>query len=170
MRMTVASEYSCLALLGIAEAGEGWCKMHEITERFGIPAPFLQQILRKLTGAGFLVSRRGAEGGFRLALAPEEISIADVVRAVDGPLAPVRSASKNFYQPTPLEASPAFSALMREVRDAVAGILEAKSLADIVADEARLARRKTKGTRKRAPPPARTERNKAGETRVKHVK
>jgi Rrf2 family protein len=139
--MTVASEYSCLALLAIAEADEGWCKLHEITTRFAIPAPFLQQILRKLTGAGFLVSRRGADGGFRLALEPEQLSIADVVRAVDGPLAPVRSASKNFYQPTPLEASPAFSALMREVRDAVAEILEAKSLADIVADEARQARR-----------------------------
>ena len=139
--MTVASEYSCLALLAIAESGEGWCKTHAITERFAIPVPFLQQILRKLTGAGFLVSRRGAEGGFRLALEPTKISIADVVRAVDGPLAPVRSASKNFYQPTPLEASPAFSALMRSVRDAVAGILEARTLADMVAEEARLARR-----------------------------
>ena len=139
--MTVASEYSCLALLAIAETEDGWCKMHEITERFSIPAPFLQQILRKLTGAGFLVSRRGAEGGFRPALDPTAISIADVVRAGDGPLAPVRSASKNFYQPTPLEASPAFSALMREVRDAVAEILEAKTLADIVADEARGARK-----------------------------
>jgi Rrf2 family protein len=138
--MTVASEYSCLALLAIAEAGDRWCKTHEITERFAIPAPFLQQILRKLTGAGFLVSRRGAEGGFKLALEASEISIAAVVRAVDGPLAPVRSASKNFYQPTPLEASPAFSSLMREVRDVVADLLEAKSLADMVAEEARARR------------------------------
>jgi Rrf2 family protein len=138
--MTVASEYSCLALLAIAEASEGWCKTHDITERFTIPAPFLQQILRKLTGAGFLVSRRGADGGFKLAMDASEISIADVVRAVDGPLAPVRSASKNFYQPTPLEASPAFSALMREVRDVVAELLEAKTLADMVAEEGRAAR------------------------------
>jgi len=146
--MTVASEYSCLALLAIAEAGDGWCKTHAIIDRFAIPGSFLQQILRKLTGAGFLVSKRGADGGFRLALDPSKISIADVVRAVDGPLAPVRSASKNFYQPTPLEASPAFSALMRGVRDAVAEILEAKTLADIVADEARGARRTAKrGTR-----------------------
>ena len=142
--MTAASEYSCLALLAIAEAGEGWCKTQEITGRFAIPAPFLQQILRKLIGAGFLQSRRGADGGFRLALEPSEISIADIVRAVDGPLAPVRSASKNFYQPTPLEASPAFSALMRSVRDVVAEILEAKTLADIVADEARQARKNAK--------------------------
>ncbi len=150
MRMTVASEYSCLALLAIEEAGEGWCKTHEIIERFAIPESFLQQILRKLTGSGFLVSRRGADGGYRLALDPSEISIADVVRAIDGPLAPVRSASKNFYQPTPLEASPAFSALMRSVRDAVAEILEAKTLADIVADEARQARKNAKRGRKKS--------------------
>lgn len=150
MRMTVASEYSCLALLAIAEAGERWCKTHEITARFAIPAPFLQQILRKLTGAGFLVSRRGAEGGFKLAVDAAEISIADVVRAVDGPLAPVRSASKNFYQPTPLEASPAFSALMREVRDAVAGLLESRTLADMVEDEARAARKATRKTKLRS--------------------
>jgi Rrf2 family protein len=133
--MTVASEYSCLALLAIAESGDEWCKTRQITGRFDIPLPFLQQILRKLTGAGLLVSRRGAEGGFKLAVNASEITIAEVVRLVDGPLAPVRSASENFYQPTPLEASPAFSKLMREVRDAVADILENTTLADVAADE-----------------------------------
>lgn len=146
--MTVASEYSCLALLAIAEAGDGWCKTQQITERFGIPSPFLQQILRKLTGAGFLVSRRGAEGGFKLAVGPSEITIAEVVRAVDGALAPVRSVSENFYQPTPLEASAAFSALFRRVRDAVAEILENATLADVVADEQRRARRKKPARRR----------------------
>lgn len=142
MRMTVASEYTCLAMLAIAESDQPWCKAQQITERFDIPAPFLHQILRKLTSAGLLVSRRGAAGGFRLAVDPAEITIAEIVRLVDGPLAPVRSASANFYQPTPLEASPAFSGLMREVRDAIAGILEQTTLADVARDEKRRRRKK----------------------------
>ena len=142
MRMTVASEYTCLALLAIAQSDEEWCKTQQIKQRFDIPVPFLQQILRKMTSAGILVSRRGAAGGFRLAVDPSEITIAAIVRAVDGPLAPVRSASENFYQPTPLEASPAFSALMRDVRNAVAEILERKTLADVMRDEEKVARRR----------------------------
>lgn len=147
MRMTVASEYSCLALLAIAETDEEWCKTQQITDRFEIPRPFLHQILRKLTAAGLLVSRRGAEGGFKLADDASKITIADIVRAVDGPLAPVRSASENFYQPTPLEASPALSQLMRRVRDAIAGILESTTLADVAARERGLRRRRARARR-----------------------
>ena len=138
MRMTAASEYGCLAMLAIAESREEWCKTQEIIDRFEIPPAFLQQILRKLTRAGLLVSRRGAEGGFRLAQEPSEITVAEIVRLIDGPLAPVRSASEYFYQPTPLEASPAFSKLMRSVRDAVATILESRTLADVAAAERRM--------------------------------
>lgn len=140
MKMTAASEYGCLALLAIGESGDGWCKRQQIVERFEIPAAFLEQILRKLTAAGFVVSRRGAEGGFRLARAAAEIVIADVVRAMDGPLAPVRSVSEYFYQPSPLEASAAYHHLFRRVRDAIAAILEETTLEDIL-DAERNARR-----------------------------
>jgi Rrf2 family cysteine metabolism transcriptional repressor len=140
MRMTAASEYGCLALLAIGQRAPEFCKTHDIVERFQIPAPFLQQILRKLIAAGFVVSRRGAEGGFRLGRPPGEIRIADVVRAMDGALAPTRSVSPNFYQPSPVEASPAFTQLFRQVRDAIATILEATTLEDILDHEHALAR------------------------------
>ncbi|MBV9497697.1 MAG: Rrf2 family transcriptional regulator [Acidobacteria bacterium] len=132
MRTTAASEYGCLALLAIGERGEEWCKRQEIVERFGIPTAFLEQILRKLTASGFVVSRRGAEGGFRLARPAADIVIADVMRAMDGPLAPSRSVSQNFYQPSPVEASPAYHQLFRKVRDAIAAILEQTTLEDIL--------------------------------------
>jgi len=136
MRMTAAAEYGCLALLAIGERGEEWTKRQEIIDRFDrIPAAFLEQILRKLISGGFLVSRRGAEGGFRLARSPREVVIADVVRAMDGPLAPTRSVSENFYQPSPVEASAGFHALFRRVRDAIAEILESTTLADVMEDE-----------------------------------
>jgi Rrf2 family transcriptional regulator, cysteine metabolism repressor len=132
MRTTAASEYGCLALLAIGEHGESWCKRQEIGERFGIPTSFLEQILHRLTASGFIVSRRGAEGGFRLARPAAEIVIADVMRAMDGPLAPSRSVSENFYQPSPVEASPAYHQLFRKVRDAIAAILEHTTLEDIL--------------------------------------
>lgn len=134
--MTAAAEYGCLALLAIGERGEEWTKRQEIIDRFDrIPAAFLEQILRKLISGGFLISRRGAEGGFRLARPPREVVIADVVRAMDGPLAPTRSVSENFYQPSPVEASAGFHALFRRVRDAIAEILESTTLEDVMKDE-----------------------------------
>jgi Rrf2 family protein len=142
MRMTAAAEYGCLALLAIGERGDEWTKRQEIIDRFDqIPAAFLEQILRKLTSGGFVVSRRGAEGGFRLARPAAEVVIADVVRAMDGPLAPTRSVSENFYQPSPVEASVGFHALFRRVRDAIAEILESTTLADVMADERRRRKR-----------------------------
>ena len=148
MHMTTASEYGCLALLAIADSAGAWCKRQEIVERYDIPVSYLEQILRRLATAGFLVSRRGAEGGFRLAKPAAEIAIADVVRAVDGPLAPTRSVSKFFYQPGPLEASHAFQTLFRRVRDAVAEILEQTTLEDI-RDQERHARRTSPRARRR---------------------
>lgn len=144
MKLTVASEYGCLALLAIAEKHPEWCKRQEISDRYDIPVPFLEQILSKLATAGLIASRRGAEGGFRLAREPRQITIASVVRTMDGPLAPVRSVSENFYQPTPLEASPGFQRLFRKVRDVVAHILETTSLEDIVAQELSIRRRRGK--------------------------
>jgi Rrf2 family protein len=145
VRMTAASEYGCLALLAIGQA-DGWCKRHDITDRFDVPAPFLEQILRNLVAAGFVVSRRGADGGYQLARPAAEIVIADVVRAVDGPLAPTRSVSENFYQPSPVEASVAYHRLFRKVRDAIAAILESTTLEDILDEE-----RKHSNARRRSP-------------------
>jgi Rrf2 family protein len=135
MRMTAAGEYGCLALLAIAECDGAWCKRQQIVERFTMPSAFLEQILRRLTAAGLVASRRGSEGGFRLARPASEITIAEIIRAMDGPLAPTRSVSTNFYEPSPVEASAAFHSLFRRVRDAVAEILEAATLEDIVEKE-----------------------------------
>lgn len=154
MRMTSASEYGCLALLAIGESDVEWCKRQRITERFEIPTAFLEQILRKLTAAGFIVSRRGAGGGYRLSRPADQIVIADVIRAIDGPLAPTRSVSTNFYQPSPVEASLAYHELFRRVRDAVADILEATTLEDILEHERNIRRDAQRRSRRRLAPAA----------------
>ena len=150
MRLTAAAEYGCLALLAVAERDPEWCKRNEIVERFDIPSAFLEQILRKLSVAGFVHSRRGAAGGFRLSRPASEIAIADVMRAMDGPLAPVRSVSENFYQPSPVEASAGFHALFRKVRDVVAELLEATTLEDVLRDEQRIRQQQKRSARRRA--------------------
>jgi Rrf2 family protein len=154
MRMTAAGEYGCLALLAIAENDSEWCKRQQIVDRFNVPPAFLEQILRRLASAGLIASRRGAGGGFRLARPASQITIASVIRTMDGPLAPTRSVSTNFYEPSPVEASDAFHALFRRVRDAVAAILESETLEDIVAKERnirRTAARHRRGSVDRAP-------------------
>lgn len=140
MRLTAAGEYACLALLAIAERSPEYCKRQEICDRFDIPPAFLQQVLLKLVTAGFINSQRGAAGGFKLARDARSIAIADVIRSTSGPLAPTRSVSVNFYDVTPLEASPAFHGLVRRVRDAIADILENTTLEDVLADEKRIAK------------------------------
>ena len=145
MRLSAASEYGCLALLAIAESHPDWCKRQQISDRFPIPTSFLEQILRKLTSAGIVVSRRGANGGFRLARTANKVFVAEIVRTMDGALAPTRSVSPNFYQSTPVEASIAYTSLFRRVRDAVAEILESTTLEDIVNEE-RSNNRKTRRT------------------------
>jgi Rrf2 family protein len=157
--MTAASEYGCLAMLAIAERGDAWTRREDITTRFDAPAAFLEQILRKLTAAGFVVSRRGAGGGFRLAKPTGEIVIADVVRSLDGALAPTRSVSENFYQPSPVEASAGFHHLFRRVRDAIAEILEHTTLEDVLAHERTIrSRARRPRTRSRTVAAARTRR------------
>jgi Rrf2 family transcriptional regulator, cysteine metabolism repressor len=132
MRLSRKSEYACLAMIDLAEhSGGPHVKIREIAERQGIPREFLVQILLRLKSAGYVRSARGAAGGYQLAKEPEAISVAEVVRLLDGPLAPVVSASKFFYQGTPVEKHPNLLRVFREIRDYASRRLEATSFADL---------------------------------------
>jgi Rrf2 family cysteine metabolism transcriptional repressor len=79
-------------------------------------------------------SRRGAQGGFRLAKEPSEISMAEIIRLLDGALAPVESVSKYFYEPTPISRSKALLNVFGAIRDFVADKLEQTTFADLIDD------------------------------------
>jgi Rrf2 family protein len=133
MRLSRKSEYACLALIGLAEQyGGGAVKTHDLARRKAIPKGFLTQILLRLKNAGYVKSMRGAAGGYRLARPPEKITLAEVIRLMDGALAPVESVSKLFYDPSPVERSEKLTALFREVRDYVAKKLEGVTFADLI--------------------------------------
>ena len=88
MRLTAKSEYGVLAAIDLAcHFGEGPVSAREIAERRGIPPRFLEQLFVSLRRAGIVTAVRGAKGGFVLSRPPDEITVLDVVEALEGPLA-----------------------------------------------------------------------------------
>ena len=118
------------ALTVLASVGGGPMTVGELAEAQGIPPRFLQAILLRLRQRGLLLSHRGAEGGYRLARAPAEITVADVLRAVDGPLAAVRGVPPEeiVYSGVAEPLSEVWLALRASMRR----VIEHVTLADIV--------------------------------------
>jgi Rrf2 family protein len=104
-----------------------------ISERQNIPKRFLEQILNDLKSAGLVQSRRGVSGGYRLARAPKDITLAAVVRHIEGALAPVSCVSERFYEKCscPDEARCAIRSAMKEIRQAVVTIAERVTIAEL---------------------------------------
>jgi Rrf2 family protein len=122
-------DYALRALAELANAGPGPVKAETIAKAQGIPLKFLENILLELRHAGIVISQRGAVGGYRLGHEPSEITLADVIRVVDGPLANVRGLS-----PERLEYHGPATAL-RDVwialRTNMRAVLEEVTLADL---------------------------------------
>jgi Rrf2 family protein len=128
VRVTAKVDYAVRALVELAAAG-GTVKGERIAQAQAIPLKFLENILSELRRAGIVGSQRGAEGGYRLSRPAAQVSVADVIRAVEGPLADVRGTS-----PEDLEA-PGAAAPVREVwlatRAALRSVLEVVTIDDI---------------------------------------
>ena len=90
VKVTAKAEYAVRAMLELATSEEGLLKGERIARRQGIPLKFLENILVDLRHADLVHAQRGAEGGYRLAREPEDITLGQVIRAVEGPLASVR--------------------------------------------------------------------------------
>lgn len=108
----------------------------DVAERAMVPHKFLEAILLELRRQGFVESRRGKSGGYALARPAAGIGVGDVIRALDGPLAPIPCASLTAYRPCADCADPSHCAiqhLMRRVRDATAAILDGTTLATLAA-------------------------------------
>jgi Rrf2 family protein len=137
MKLSKKGEYALRALidLGIAaEVGRPLVQVSELAEKEQIPIKFLEQIMQLLKEEGFVESRRGKFGGYRLAKPPAKITIGSVVRVIDGPLAPIGCVSHTAYEKCscPDEVHCGLRMLMLDVRNAIAGILDRYSLADVV--------------------------------------
>jgi Rrf2 family protein len=134
MKLSLRGEYTLRALVVLGlHHGPQVIPIQQISTEQNIPKRFLEQILNDLKSGGFLESRRGALGGYRLALPPDKINLAEVIRHMEGALAPVDCVSERFYGKCtcPDEAKCGIRSVMKEVRDAIARILENVSVADL---------------------------------------
>jgi Rrf2 family protein len=132
VKLTRRSEYALLALIHLTRAkGEGYVSVAAIAEAQGLPAKFLEQLLMALKHARLVKSQKGPHGGFRLARPAEKISLAEVIRLLDGALAPTESVSTYFYEPTPVEREKRLLRVFKEIRDVISARLEKTTLADV---------------------------------------
>ena len=140
MRLSKRGEYGLRAMIDLAlilngrETPGGVVQIKDISEREKIPAKFLEQILLTLKNAGLLHSKMGIGGGYYLARSPQEITLGQIVRTLDGPLAPIRCVSKMAYESCgcPDEQTCGLRMVMYDVRNAIAGILDHTTLADVL--------------------------------------
>ncbi|HVV50160.1 MAG TPA: Rrf2 family transcriptional regulator [Polyangia bacterium] len=135
------ARYALRALYALAgDDARGPVLIADLAEREKIPRKFLEAILLELKNAGILKSKKGKGGGYALARAPEQITIGQVVRIIDGPLAPIPCASERAFVKCDEcvdEATCGTRQVMKRVRDAIATILDGTTLADVQTQIAR---------------------------------
>ena len=140
MRVSAKVDYAIRALAELAAAQAAATpsgppvKGERLAEAQAIPLKFLENILTELRRAEIVASQRGVDGGYRLARPAEEISLADVIRAVEGPIATVRGSRPEGVDYT--GAAAGLGEIWIELRASMRGILEETSLADLVARSA----------------------------------
>jgi Rrf2 family protein len=134
MRLSLRGKYALRALIVLGLNTQSTVvRIQAISEQQNIPKRFLEQILNDLKAGGLVESKRGVAGGYRLRRPPDQITLAEIIRYIEGPLAPVSCVSVNFYErcTCPDEAGCAIRSVMKEVRDAVVKILEGFTLAQL---------------------------------------
>ena len=133
MRVSAKADYAIRAAVELAAAGTGPVKGERLAQAQEIPANFLENILSDLRNAGLVASKRGAEGGYWLARPAEEITVADVIRAVDGPLANVRGLRSE--QVSYRGSAERMRDVWIAVRASLRAVLEQVTLADLARGE-----------------------------------
>ena len=137
MKLSKRGEYGLRALQDLAaHHGEGPVPNKVLAERNHIPSRFLEQILLTLKHGQIVRSQKGPQGGYYLARAPQQITLAEITRLLDGPLAPISCVSETAYEPCgcPDMETCGLRRGMQKVRDVVAGIMESTTLADLVTE------------------------------------
>lgn len=140
MKISTKGEYGVRAMLELAMAfGEGPIPLKVVAERQGISEPYLEQLMAILRKAGLVQSVRGAQGGYELAQPPGMTQVGDIVRALEGPVAPMEC----VQHPTSLDACHhvtrcAVQVLWQRLAAAMNQVLDATTLADLVRETKRL--------------------------------
>jgi Rrf2 family protein len=136
MKLSKRGEYALRGLIDLAlahAAGRPMIRLVEIIEKENIPTAFLEQIFMQLREAGFVEAKRGKFGGYSLAKPADTITVGQIVRLIDGPLAPIGCVSQTNYEKCscPDEDHCGLRMLMLDVRNSIANILDKYTLAQV---------------------------------------
>jgi Rrf2 family protein len=147
MKVSRRGLYALRALLHLAGSHEGGLvKIHEIADAEDIPVKFLEAILVTLKNARIVVSERGREGGYRLRRPPAEVLLGDVVRLMDGPLAPLGDVIELTRRARLEPRHPGLFDVFLDVRNAAARILDHTTLQDVLDRSRRIVAERPGGT------------------------
>jgi Rrf2 family protein len=148
MRLSKRGEYGLRAMITLAESTSPgdppvMMQIKEISQREQISSKFLEQILLTLKNAGLLHSKMGVGGGYYLARSAGEITLGQIFRVLDGPVAPIKCVSQMAYESCgcPDEETCGLRLVMSDVRNAIAEILDNTSLADVTQRQADIRKR-----------------------------
>ncbi|MEC1756079.1 RrF2 family transcriptional regulator [Schinkia azotoformans] len=132
MKISSRGEYALRALIYLGTKNNEVITIEEISDKTLVPVNYLEQILLQLKRNGYVQSRRGVNGGYKLSRSPDEINIGEVIRNLEGPLAPMGCVSITSYESCPIEAGCLLKPLWALVRDTVANLLDHTTLNDLL--------------------------------------
>ena len=133
MKLTTKSEYALIALIYIArENPKGFVKSEDICKKYDISKKYLEQILVTLKHNRFISTKRSASGGYKLAMPAHRISVAEIIRLMDGALAPTLAVSKYFFEHTPLEREKKVMKFFKNIRDYISSKVERLKISDFI--------------------------------------
>ncbi|MTT31419.1 Rrf2 family transcriptional regulator [Terrilactibacillus sp. BCM23-1] len=132
MKVSSKGEYALRALICLGGMHSKLISIEKISEKTLVPVHYLEQILLQLKRNGYVQSKRGVNGGYKLGKNPKEIIIGDVIRNLEGPLAPMGCVSITSYESCPLEEGCLLKPLWALVRDKIAELLDNTTLYDLI--------------------------------------
>jgi len=132
MKISSRGEYALRALIYLGKNQNDVKSISEIAEEILVTEQYLEQIMLQLKGFGYVESKRGIRGGYKLKLPTEEINIGEFIRKIEGPLAPMSCVSITAYKACPLEENCSLKPLWALIRDSIANLLDRISLKDLI--------------------------------------
>lgn len=139
MKLSTKGRYGVRAMFDLAlNSGQGPIPLNNVAERQNISGHYLEQLIALLKKAGLVKSVRGAQGGYFLARDPEEITIGDIIRVLEGPIAPVDCVNEEEMEICENAEYCLTRKVWTKVRDSVTDVLDSITLADLVKDQAKL--------------------------------
>ncbi|MGE0606835.1 MAG: Rrf2 family transcriptional regulator [Pirellulales bacterium] len=136
MKLSRRSDYALRALFSLADRyRQGPLSIRELAEHNDIPRRFLEQIMLDLKGKGWVRSLAGRDGGFELAVSPEELTMGQVVRLFDGVLSPIGCVSVTDYEACTQESHCRFRRVLLEIRNFTSHLMEKATLARVMRGE-----------------------------------